>query len=146
MKNVNVKIKKLVPEAVIPYYQSTQAAGFDFHSTDDVVIMPNETKLIGTGLSFELPESFELQVRSRSGLSAKTGIRVSNSPGTVDSDFRGEVKVILHNTGTIPFTVAVGDRIAQGIIAPFYRGNFEVVEELSETERGSNGFGSTGTK
>lgn len=146
MKNVNVKIKKLVPEAIVPSYQSTQAAGFDFHSVDSVVIMPNETKLVGTGLSFEVPDGLELQVRPRSGLSAKTGIRVSNSPGTVDSDFRGEVKVILHNTGIIPFTVNTGDRIAQGVISPVYQANFEVVEELNETERGANGFGSTGTK
>lgn len=138
-----VKIKKLNDFARVPEYQSSGAAGFDLHSTEDMVIMPGDTKLIGTGLAFELEPDVELQVRPRSGLSAKTGIRVANSPGTIDSDFRGEVKVILHNTGTHPFTVSVGDRIAQGVIVPVLRAVFEE-SDLSETERGSGAFGSTG--
>jgi dUTP pyrophosphatase len=141
-----VKVKKLNELARIPKYQSSGAAGFDFHSTEDLVIMPGETKLVGTGLSFELEEDVELQVRPRSGLSAKTGVRVANAPGTVDSDFSGEVKIILHNTGTTPFTVSVGDRIAQGVICPVFRAEFEQVDELSVTARGSSGFGSTGIK
>lgn len=138
-----VKVKKLSSLARVPAYHSLGAAGFDLHSIDDIVIMPGDTKLIGTGLAFELEPDVELQVRPRSGLSAKTGIRVANSPGTCDSDFRGEVKVILHNTGTHPFTVSVGDRIAQGVIVPVYRAVFEE-SELSESERGSGAFGSTG--
>lgn len=143
---VKVKIKKLVPEAVIPSYQTSGAAGFDFHSMDYVVIMPGETKLISTGLAFGIPEGFEIQVRPRSGLSAKTGIRVSNSPGTIDSDFLGEVKVILHNTGTTPFIVNVFDRIAQGVLAPVYQAKFEEIDTLGVSERMDNGFGSTGIK
>jgi dUTP pyrophosphatase len=141
---VNVKIKKTSQFAIIPQYQSEQAAGFDFHAAEETTIMPGETALIDTGLSFEIPPQYELQIRPRSGLSAKTGIRVSNSPGTVDADFRGSVKVILHNTGTTPFRVNLNDRIAQGVIAPVYRAVFEVTEELSETQRGDSGFGSSG--
>lgn len=141
---MNVKIKPLVPQAVIPKYATPGSAGFDFHATVPVTIMPGETKLVPTGLSFQLPENVELQVRPRSGLSLKTGIRVANSPGTADEDFRGEVKVILHNTGTIPFYVEMGDRIAQGVIVPVIKATFEVVEELDQTERGANGFGSSG--
>lgn len=141
-----VKIKFLHDFAITPKYQSSGAAGFDLHSIDDMVIMPGDTKLIGTGLAFELEPDVELQVRPRSGLSAKTGIRVANSPGTVDSDYSGEVKIILHNTGTHPFTVSVGDRIAQGVICPVFRAVFEEVSELTETARGSSGFGSTGVK
>lgn len=144
MSNVKeIKVKKVNEKGVIPSYQSAQAAGFDFHSTEDLVIMPGETKLVGTGLSFELPADVELQVRPRSGLSAKTGIRVANSPGTVDADYRGEVKIILTNTGTMPFTVSERDRIAQGVICPVYRAVFEE-SELSQSERGDKGFGSSG--
>lgn len=138
-----VKVKKLSDKAIIPKYQSNGAAGFDFHSTEDIVIMPGETKLIGTGLSFEIPEGSEIQVRPRSGLSAKTKIRVSNSPGTVDCDYRGEVKIILDNIGNMPFTVSVGDRIAQGVLCPVQRALFEE-GDLDETERGNKGFGSSG--
>lgn len=152
---MNVKIKKLSDKAVVPVYQTSGAAGFDFHACVDsldaapigfcTVIMPGETALIGTGLAFELPENIELQIRPRSGLSAKTGIRVANSPGTIDADFRGEIKVILTNTGTTPFIVNANDRIAQGVLAPVYRAEFEVTEKLGESERGQNGFGSSGT-
>lgn len=148
---VAVKYKKLADDAYVPSYQSSGAAGFDFQAYISeseyagwVVIMPGETMLISTGLAFEVPEGFEIQVRPRSGLSAKTGIRVANSPGTIDCDYRGEVKIILANTGDTPFTVNHGDRIAQGVLAPVYRAVFKEADELSETERGQGGFGSSG--
>lgn len=143
---VSVKFKKLSEHAKVPVYQTTGAAGFDFHSAEEAVIMPGETALIGTGLAFRISEGYEMQVRPRSGLSAKTKIRVSNSPGTIDCDYLGEVKIILDNTGTTPFRVEIGDRIAQGIMAPVYRAEFEASEELGETERSKNGFGHTGVK
>lgn len=141
---VNLKIKKLNDEAVIPEYQTKGAAGFDFHSTDSVVLYPNDTALVSTGLAFAVPEGFELQVRPRSGLSAKTGLRVANAPGTVDSDYRGEVKIIITNTGFVPQHIKKGDRIAQGVLCPVYQAVFDVIDDLDETERGSGAFGSTG--
>lgn len=106
--------------------------------------MPGETVLVGTGLSFEIPLGFELQVRPRSGMSLKTKLRVSNSPGTIDSDYRGEVKIIIDNIGHSPYTVEIGDRIAQGVIAQAFQTVFEEVTELTDTERGAGGFGSSG--
>jgi dUTP pyrophosphatase len=139
-----VKIKKLNENATIPKYQTFGAAGFDFHATEHKVIMPGETVLVGTGLSIELPVLTELQVRPRSGMSLKTKIRVSNSPGTIDEDFRGEIKIILDNIGHLPYTVNIGDRIAQGVVSPVIQVIFEEVEELSDTTRGAGGFGSSG--
>ena len=141
---VNLKIKKLNDEAVIPEYQTKGAAGFDFHSTVNDIIMPGDTVLIGTGLAFGIPDGFEIQVRPRSGLSAKTGLRVANSPGTIDMDFLGEVKIILTNTGHIPQQIRKGDRIAQGVLCPVHQAVFEVTEDLGSTERGDKGFGSSG--
>ena len=100
--------------------------------------------MVPTGLFFEIPEGYEVQVRPRSGLAAKNGVTVLNTPGTIDSDYRGEIKVILINLGTEDFTINNGDRIAQMIIAPVIQASFIKVESLSETERGSGGFGSTG--
>jgi dUTP pyrophosphatase len=141
-----IKIKKTHPDAIIPAYQTKGAAGFDFHSVDYHLIMPGDTKLIDTGIAVELPECIELQVRPRSGLSFKTGIRVANSPGTVDEDFRGSIQVILQNTGALPFEIKKGDRIAQGVLSRFEKGEFLEIESLSETERGEKGFGSTGNQ
>ena len=141
---MNVKIKKLNENAVIPKYQTEGAAGFDFHATEHKVIMPGETVLIGTGLAVELPLLIELQVRPRSGISAKSKIRVANAPGTIDEDFRGEIKIILDNIGVMPYTVNIGDRIAQGVLVPIRQGIFTVVKELSDTARGASGFGSSG--
>ncbi len=138
-----------------PKYESNGAAGFDFRAN---IIEPLEIPgsqsgknivMVPTGLHFELPINFELQVRPRSGLAAKHGITVLNSPGTVDSDYRGEVKVILINHKLESFTINPGDRIAQGVISNISNNNtikFEEVENLSNTERGSGGFGSTGIK
>jgi dUTP pyrophosphatase len=143
---VDVKYKRLSEDAIVPSYQTDGAAGFDFHSTIEGVVMPGQTVLVNTGLSFEVPDGHELQVRPRSGLSAKTGMRVTNSPGTIDSDYRGEVLIIMQNTGTIPFNIAKGDRIAQGVLVPVSRAVFKEAETLSKTERGQEGFGHTGVK
>jgi len=126
-----IEITKVDERAVVPNYQSSGAAGFDFHATNSVLIMPGETQLVETGLAFAIPEGLELQVRPRSGISAKTGIRVANSPGTIDSDYRGEVKIILTNTGNLPYTVTVGDRVAQGVICPVYQAEFTIVDTLA---------------
>jgi dUTP pyrophosphatase len=154
---IDVKIKKLTPDAKIPMYQSEGAAGFDIHAyigegegentigyKEAIVLKPNERRLIGTALSFSIPIGYELQLRPRSGLAYKNGITLTNSPATIDSDYRGEVKVLLHNTSDVPFIVADNDRICQGVIAPVMQANFIDSDELDDTERGSGGFGHTG--
>jgi dUTP pyrophosphatase len=139
-----LKVKKLNKDAVIPAYQSEEAAGFDLHSIEDVILKPGERKLIGTGLAFEIEKGYEIQIRPRSGLAFKHGITVLNSPGTVDSDYRGEIKVLLINLGNESFEIKKGERIAQAVVAPVVQAKFEEVETLSDTKRGSGGFGSTG--
>ena len=142
---MNIKVKKLYESVVLPEYKTSGAAAFDFESMIDIIINPNETKIIPTGLAFEIPDGYELQVRPRSGLSAKTKLRVSNSPGTIDSDYRGEVCIILDNISSEEsYTINKGERIAQGVISKVEKITFEEVENLSETERGEGGFGSTG--
>ena len=142
---MNIKVKKLYESVVLPEYKTSGAAAFDFESVIDIIINPNETKIIPTGLAFEIPDGYELQVRPRSGLSAKTKLRVSNSPGTIDSDYRGEVCIILDNISSEEsYTINKGERIAQGVISKVEKITFEEVENLSETERGEAGFGSTG--
>lgn len=143
---MQVKLKKLHPEAKIPSYQSKGAAGFDFCSIEKKVIKAGEWELVKTGLAFEIAEGYELQVRPRSGLALKNGISVLNSPGTVDSDYRGEICVILINHSKVDFNIEVGDRIAQGVIAKVEQVGFELVENLSDTQRGEGGFGSSGIK
>lgn len=132
--------------AVAPEYASRGSAGADLRAfiDDPIILHPNERTLIPTGLSLEIPDGWEGQVRPRSGLAVKHGVTVLNSPGTIDADYRGEVKVILINTGTESFTVQPGDRIAQLIITPVYRVTFKSVASLQETTRGAGGFGSTG--
>ena len=156
---MKLQIKKLHPDAVIPKYQTKGASGFDLHALEDVSIEPGQTKLVKTGLSVAVQEGFELQVRPRSGVSLKTPLRVANAPGTVDSDYRGEVCVIVTNTQTtfpglsagVPVGVDLsqhikkGDRIAQGVICPVVQAEIEEVSQLDETVRGANGFGSTGS-
>ena len=141
---IKLKVKKLNKLAEIPQYQTDEAAGFDLHSIEDIVIAPNERKLIGTGLSFEIPKGYEIQIRPRSGLAYKHGITVLNSPGTIDSDYRGEIKVLLINHSNESFEIKVGERIAQAVIQAVIQANFEEVEELNDTTRGAGGFGSTG--
>jgi len=133
----------------LPAYESQHAAGMDLRAAigegNDIVLAPGERAMVPTGLAIALPVGFEAQVRPRSGLAAKQGVTVLNSPGTVDADYRGEVKVILINHGAEPVTVTRGMRIAQMLFAPVTRGVFAVVDALDETARGSGGFGSTGT-
>ena len=145
----NVKVKVLFKDnckPVPPSYSTFGAAGADIRAciTAPVVIKPGERALIPTGLLFEIPEGYEIQVRPRSGLALKHGITCLNSPGTIDSDYRGEIGIILINTGKEDFTVENNDRIAQIVLSPVIRADFVTTGILSETERGSGGFGSTG--
>ncbi|WP_434054511.1 MAG: dUTP diphosphatase [Roseibium sp.] len=130
----------------LPAYQSDLAAGLDLVAAVDtpLLLAPGERALVPTGLAMALPAGFEAQVRPRSGLAAKHGITVLNTPGTIDADYRGEVKVILINLGDTTFEVARGERIAQMVIAPVLQAVITEVETLSETQRGAGGFGSTG--
>lgn len=145
---MNIKVKKLKPGATVPTMGSKFAAGADLYSAEDadVVIGPGETKFIGTGLAMEIPEGYVGLVYARSGLACKRGLAPANKVGVVDSDYRGEIKVALHNHGKEAQTVEKGERIAQMVIAPYLSVNYEKADELSETERGEGGFGSTGRK
>lgn len=136
----------LAEGAHLPLYASNEAAGADVraHLTQDIVLQPGQSALIPTGLKFAIPEGFEIQVRPRSGLAFKNGITVLNSPGTIDSDYRGELGIILINHSQQPFTVTSGMRIAQIVIAPVYRAEFLLEETLATTARGEGGFGHTG--
>lgn len=129
-----------------PEYHTDGASGFDFHAdlAENVYLEPKQRCLIPTGLRLEIPAGFELQVRPRSGLALKRGIMVVNTPGTVDSDYRGEVKIILLNTGDIQWIIQPNDRIAQGVFAPIVRGYFHYVDVLEPSGRGEGGYGSTG--
>ena len=142
---ITVKFK-LTEGAALPEYKTAGAAGADVCSNENCLINPNSWGLVSTGIFPEIPENFEIQVRSRSGLAAKSGVFVLNSPGTVDSDYRGEIKVILANMSDKPFERKKGDRIAQLVVTPVNQANFEIVSEISETERSIGGFGSTGIK
>ncbi len=131
----------------LPGYETAHSAGMDLPAAleEDLVLAPGERALIPTGLAIALPEGHEAQVRPRSGLAARNGLTVLNSPGTIDADYRGEVKVILANLGDEPFTVTRGMRIAQMVIAPVVQAALETVESLPDSVRGTGGFGSTGT-
>ena len=141
-----LRVKKKDVLAVVPRYESSGAAGLDLRAFIDreITIPPMGRAKIPTGLFIEVPQGFEAQIRPRSGLAARSGLTVLNAPGTIDSDYRGEVEVILINLGTESFTVKNGDRIAQMVISPVIRVNVAEAEFLSETERGTGGFGSTG--
>jgi dUTP pyrophosphatase len=128
----------------LPVYATEGAAGMDVLAAEDVTLAPGARHAVATGLAVAIPSGFELQVRPRSGLALKHGISVPNAPGTIDSDYRGEVKVILINHGAEPFEVLRGDRIAQLVLAPVTRASWLKVDELDETARGDGGFGSTG--
>ncbi|MFO8067368.1 MAG: dUTP diphosphatase [Bacteroidales bacterium] len=132
----------------IPGYETISSAGVDLraHLSEAIIIKPLQRCLVPTGLFIELPTGYEAQVRPRSGLAIKSGISVLNSPGTIDADYRGEVKVILVNLSEDDFTISNGDRIAQMVISEHQRAEFTEVNILSETERGAGGFGHTGTK
>lgn len=150
-ERVILKIKLLGhfdKELPIPSYETIQSAGADLRASlenrDSLVIAPNERVLIPTGLAMEIPPAHEVQIRPRSGLSLKTDLLVVNSPGTIDADYRGEVKIILGNFGKEAYTIKHGERIAQMVLAPVLQCDFEVTDDLSETKRGMGGFGSTG--
>lgn len=133
--------------AVLPERQTELSAGYDVSANEDIIINPGDTKMVKTGIYVELPPNLEMQIRPRSGLALKNGIQVANAPGTLDADYRGELKIILFNTSPSPFPVSKGMRIAQIVYNEFivvkYDG-VETKEELSKTERGEGGFGSSG--
>lgn len=128
----------------VPTYATEHAAGLDVTAAEELVLEPGQRHAVATGFAIAIPDGFEVQVRPRSGLALKHGITCLNTPGTIDSDYRGEVRVILANLGTEPFAVRRGERIAQLVPAPVVRASFVEVAELQQTERGSGGFGSTG--
>ncbi|MEQ8734118.1 MAG: dUTP diphosphatase [Rhodospirillaceae bacterium] len=146
--SIAVAVKRLPHGADLPLpaYQTDEAAGMDLYAAIDapITLDPQEKTMVATGLAIALPSGFEAQVRPRSGLAAKHGVTVLNSPGTIDADYRGEVKVILINHGPEPFVITRGERIAQMLVAPVTRAILDVVDELPETVRGASGFGSTG--
>ena len=143
---MKVEIKKLDPNVNLPTYQSKGASGLDLKAflKKSLSILPHTSEIIPTGLSVSIPTDCEIQIRPRSGLAAKFNITVLNTPGTIDSDYRGELKVILYNHGTKKFIVNNGDRIAQMVLMPVLKIEFEEKNELSNTIRGTSGFGSTG--
>lgn len=148
-----VKVKKLEHfdnELPLPTYETRWAAGADLRASigkgQSLTIAPGQRVLVPTGLSFEIEPGFEVQIRPRSGLSLKTNLLVVNAPGTIDADYRGEVKIILGNFGDSEHVIEHGERVAQMILSPVIQAKFEMVDELTETKRGAGGFGSTGTK
>ncbi len=143
---IKVEVKRL-PHGEglpLPAYATSGAAGMDVVSAEDVTLAPGARHAVATGLAMAIPQGYEVQVRPRSGLALKHGITVPNTPGTIDSDYRGELKVILINLGTEPFVIARGDRVAQLVLAPVVQAAWDEVIELDATERGAGGFGSTG--
>ena len=128
----------------LPAYATSGAAGLDVVSAEDVTLAPGARHAVATGLAMAIPPGFEIQVRPRSGLALKHGITVPNTPGTIDSDYRGELKVILINLGSDPFEIRRGDRVAQMVLAPVVQAGWVEVDELDDTARGAGGFGSTG--
>jgi len=144
---IPIRFRKVRPNAATPRYMSEHAAGLDLASAADgpVPIAPHGGRAaVPTGLALEIPVGFEGQVRPRSGLARKAGVTILNAPGTIDADYRGEIVVLLVNLGDEPYTINSGDRIAQLVIAPVTRGDFEEATELSTTDRGDGGFGHTG--
>ena len=145
---VKVLIKKLDPAVKLPEYKSSGASGVDLIAfiKEPINLEPKTSVLIPTGLSVAFPEDYEIQIRPRSGLAAKNNISVLNTPGTIDSDYRGEIKVIIYNHGNENFLISNGDRIAQMVLVPIFKMEFEEVDSLPDTVRDHGGFGSTGRK
>jgi dUTP pyrophosphatase len=149
MNFIPIKIKRISDKfnnIPLPKYATSGSSGMDLRAAvkEEVIIEPGKTALIPTNLSVEIPEGFEIQVRPRSGLAVKHGIGVLNSPGTIDSDYRGEIRVILFNFSEENFTINSGDRIAQIILSKYYKMEFHETDQLAESRRGSGGFGHTG--
>ena len=148
MTSAHVRFQRLPsnPDLPLPERATRHAAGYDIRSAEEqVVLAPGQIRLVSTGLVMELPQGVECQVRPRSGLALKHGVTLPNSPGTIDPDYRGELRVIMQNTGAEPVTIARGERIAQLVFARFEAPEVVEAVELSDTERGKGGFGSTGT-
>ena len=145
---IKILIKRLSKEVSLPKYETLGSSGMDIAANinANIIIDPGKTAIIPTGLALSIPKGFEVQIRPRSGLAAKQKISVLNTPGTIDADYRGEIKVILINLGEKSFTVERGIRIAQMVVCPIVQAQLNEVNDLSETERGEGGFGSTGTK
>jgi dUTP pyrophosphatase len=145
---VKIQIKKLSTSVSIPKYETSGSSGMDIAAQieKNIIINPGEKAIVTTGFAVSIPRGYEVQIRPRSGLAAKKNITVLNTPGTIDADYRGEIKVILINLGKEIFVIENGERIAQMVVCPIVQANLEEVKELSDTERGSGGFGSTGTK
>ena len=143
-----ILIKRLSKEISLPKYETAGSSGMDLAANiaDNITIDPGKTAIIPTGLALSVPKGFEVQIRPRSGLAAKKKISVLNTPGTIDADYRGEIKVILINLGQETFKVEKGLRIAQMVVCPVVQAQLKEVDDLNETERGKGGFGSTGTK
>lgn len=148
MEQCTVKVKRLRPHSAnpLPGYMTSHAAGMDLYAelTEEIAIAPGEWVLVPTGIAIELPDGYEAQIRPRSGLAIRHGISLVNSPGTIDTDYRGEIGVIVINHGREPFAVRNGERIAQIVFAPFARATLIEVAELEDTVRGEGGFGHTG--
>ena len=143
-----ILIKRLSKEVSLPKYETNGSSGMDLAANieSNISIGPGKTEIIPTGLALSIPKGFEIQIRPRSGLAAKKNLSVLNTPGTIDSDYRGEIKVILINLGIDTFIVENGLRIAQMVLCPIDRADLEEVDDLNKTQRGKGGFGSTGTK
>ena len=148
LDKTQIAVKKLDKNAILPTYGSGYSAGADLYACikKDIEIKPNETVFVHTGLAFEIPAGLVGLVYARSGLACKKGLAPANKVGVIDSDYRGEVMVALHNHSEVAQTVAVGERVAQLVITPYLPAEFVEMEQLSETVRGAGGFGSTGTK
>lgn len=143
---VNVRLKKLDPNAVLPTYGSQSAAGADLYALAGAELQPGQTLLIHTGIAMEIPEGYAGLIYARSGLATKRGLAPANKVGVIDADYRGEIMVSLHNHSGEVQKIDAGERIAQLVVTPFLRVEFDEVSDLSDTVRGSGGFGSTGTK
>ena len=143
---IDIQLKRLPhgEDLPVPAYATAHAAGMDVVSAEEIILNPGDRHPVATGFALAIPEGYEIQVRPRSGLALKHGISVPNAPGTIDADYRGEVKIILANLGGDPFPIARGERIAQLVPAPVQRAYFTEAEELDDTARGAGGFGSTG--
>ena len=145
---IKIQIKKFSDKVLLPKYETAGSSGMDIsaHIEKDIIIRPGDKALIPAGFAVSIPRGYEIQIRPRSGLAAKNGMSVLNTPGTIDADYRGEIKVILINLGNENYKVENGVRVAQMVVCPVIRTIFEEVDELPETRRGSGGFGSTGIK
>jgi dUTP pyrophosphatase len=148
MERIKIKVKRLNnnPDLPLPSYQSVGSSGLDLCAAvvEDITLQPGDIKLIPTGLSISLPRGYEAQIRARSGLALRYGLGLVNSPGTIDSDYRGEVGLIVINWGKGPFTIKRGDRIAQMVISKVYRATVQEIDEIDSTQRGEGGFGHSG--